>query len=382
MQNLRFPALLAAAICALALSFPPQPAAAAADKAALVIGNGTYASGHPLAACDQSARDVGGWLQRQGFEVIQVLDASSVDMRKAIGDFVAQVSGAPPRATIIYVCSYAAVANQRLFMLPVDSDPGQPTRLETQGVILKALLNTLAGSNGVLFADLGIQPDKNAADAIDLIQTGLPSGVHLAIVAGNNDGVGTLGRSLPDLLSSSGQDWARLSAAFQAQYGSARGNGLAVFAPLSGPIPPALDAGDGSASVPSAAPSTEEVKSAPTIAAQVVPLKVPPETVDPAKTEPDRLAIATKAGATTDGVSNPAAAVPPVPTTQRATRPDQKASRIQAALTRGGFYGGPINGRLDARTKHAIRAFQRRIGDAPSGVLTQIQIAKLLNIRR
>ena len=205
MQNLSFPGFLAAAVCALALSLTPQPASADADKAALVIGNGTYAGGHPLAACDQSARDVGGWLQRQGFEVVQVLDASSVDMRKAIGDFVAQVSGTPQRATIIYVCSYAAVANQRLFMLPVDSDPGQPTRLETQGVILKALLNTLAGSNGVLFADLGLQPDKNAADAINLIQTGLPAGVHLAVVAGNDDSVGALGHNLPDLLSGSGR---------------------------------------------------------------------------------------------------------------------------------------------------------------------------------
>ncbi|MBB3454591.1 hypothetical protein FHT86_002890 [Rhizobium sp. BK313] len=379
MQNLSFPGFLAAAVCALALSLTPQPASADADKAALVIGNGTYAGGHPLAACDQSARDVGGWLQRQGFEVVQVLDASSVDMRKAIGDFVAQVSGTPQRATIIYVCSYAAVANQRLFMLPVDSDPGQPTRLETQGVILKALLNTLAGSNGVLFADLGLQPDKNAADAINLIQTGLPAGVHLAVVAGNDDSVGALGHNLPDLLSGSGQDWARLSAAFQAQYGFVRGNGLAVFAPLSGPIPPTLYASDGSASV---APSTGEEKSAPTTAGQVVPLDASPKISDPAKSGPDRLAIATKDGTTKDAVSTPEAAAPRVTTTQRATRPDRKASRIQTALADAGFYKGPINGRLDARTKHAIRLFQRRIGDAPSGVLTQIQIAKLLNIRR
>ena len=381
MQNLPFPAFLAPAICALALSLTPQPASAEADKAALVIGNGTYASGHPLAACDQSARDVGGWLQGQGFEVVQVLDASSVDMRKAIGDFLAQVSGAPPKATIIYVCSFAAVANQRLFMLPVDSDTDQPTRLETQGVILKALLNTLAGSNGVLFADLAMQPDKNAADAIDQVQAGLPSGVHLAIVARNDDGVGTLGRSLPSLLSSSGQDWARLSAAFQAQYGSAQGNRLAVFAPLAGPMPPVLDAGDGSAPAPSVAPSTGAVKSAPTISAEVVPLKVPPQAVGPAKTGPDRPAPAASGGATPGAVSNPEA-VPPAPAVQRATRPDRKTSRIQAALARGGFYRGPINGRLDTRTKHAIRAFQKRIGDAPSGVLTQIQIAKLLNIRR
>ena len=207
MRIRRFSALLASALLALA----PRLAAAEPGKAALVIGNGTYQGGASLAACGQSARDVAGWLRQRGFTVEEAIDAGAVAMRSAIGSFVTQASGAPQRTAIIYVCSYAAVSNQRLFLLPSDSDPRQPVRLETQGVILKALLNTLGGTNGVLFADLGTAPDRGTADAIDALQTGLPAGAHFAIVARNDAGVGSLGRALPGLLGGAGQDWARLA---------------------------------------------------------------------------------------------------------------------------------------------------------------------------
>src|SRR5262249_31980378 len=153
----------------------------------------------------------------------------------------ALASGSPQKTAIVYVCTDAAVSNQRLFMLPVDSDPRQPTRLETQGVIVKALLNTLAGTNGVLFADFGLAPDKNAADAMDALQAGLPRGVHFAFVARNDAGIGSLGRDLPGLLGGAGQDWGRLAAVFQAQQGSSRPDRLAVFAPQQGPMPPVPD---------------------------------------------------------------------------------------------------------------------------------------------
>ncbi|OWJ63807.1 caspase family protein, partial [Inquilinus limosus] len=237
MRIRRFSALLASALLALA----PRLAAAEPGKAALVIGNGTYQGGASLAACGQSARDVAGWLRQRGFTVEEAIDAGAVAMRSAIGSFVTQASGAPQRTAIIYVCSYAAVSNQRLFLLPSDSDPHQPTRLETQGVILKALLNTLGGTNGVLFADLGTSPDRDTADAIDALQTGLPAGAHFAIVARNDAGVGSLGRALPGLLGGAGQDWARLAAVFQAQNATGPER-LAVFAPPQGPMSPAQDA--------------------------------------------------------------------------------------------------------------------------------------------
>ncbi|MDR6291643.1 peptidoglycan-binding protein [Inquilinus sp. 2KB_12] len=424
-------ALLAPALCALALV--PQQASAEAAKVALVIGNSAYQGGPPLAACDQSARGVGTWLQRQGFQVEQAIDVSSVAMRSAIGNFVTLASGAPQKTAIIYVCTYAAVSNQRLFMLPVDTDPRQPTRLETQGIIVKALLNTLVGTNGVLFADLGMAPDKNAADAVDLLQSGLSPGVHFAFVARNDGGIGQLGHGLPGLLGNSGQDWGRLASAFQAQNGPSRADRLTVFAPPTGPMTTAQDITGGSAPVPppavvavaappppsppppavvapppapAAAPEkAPEPPAAPApAAAEVAPPPAPPSAEPPKPAVPMPLQLVpphplagtppvetttaaadqpTPPAPATSGVGAPTppdaavatpAAVPPTP------RADARTSRIQTALARRGFYAGAPSGRMDSRTKDAIRAFQTTLGDRPTGVLTQIEIAKLLNI--
>ncbi|HMG51536.1 MAG TPA: peptidoglycan-binding protein [Inquilinus sp.] len=414
-------ALLAPALCALALV--PQQASAEAAKVALVIGNSAYEGGPPLAACDQSARGVGTWLQRQGFQVEQAIDVSSVAMRSAIGNFVTLASGAPQKTAIIYVCTYAAVSNQRLFMLPVDTDPRQPTRLETQGIIVKALLNTLVGTNGVLFADLGMAPDKNAADAVDLLQSGLSPGVHFAFVARNDGGIGQLGHGLPGLLGNSGQDWGRLASAFQAQNGPSRADRLTVFAPPTGPMTTSQDIAGGSAPVPppavvaaaapppsppppavvapapapdkapeppaAPAPATAEVAPPPAPSpaeppkpAVPMPLQlVPPhlsESTPPAETTTAAADQPTPPAPTPDAAAAPAVATPAaVPPTPRA---DARTSRIQAALARRGFYAGAPSGRMDSRTKDAIRAFQTTLGDRPTGVLTQIEIAKLLNI--
>jgi hypothetical protein len=462
MRNRLFPALLASALWALV----PHGASAEPGRAALVIGNGTY-QGASLPACSDAARTVGTWLRQRGFEVEEAIDASSVAMRSAIGNFVAQASGSPQKTAIVYVCTYAAVSNQRLFMLPVDSDPHQPTRLETQGVIVKALLNTLAGTSGVLFADFGLAPDKNAADAIDALQAGLPPGVRFAFVARDDAGIGSLGRSLPGLLGSAGQDWGRLATVFQAQQGPSRPDRLAVFAPLTGPMPPVQEGAPAAvaqatpapaappapvtspspaappapATPPAAvalaqpAPATPHAEpprppaAAPAPAAPVVPAPPQPAaptppvaaqtaSVSPAPQPPAAEAAKAPAGAplqlvpparpagsapqvadvsglerqgpvVPDAAAPEAGAIPPAePTTPavRATPParpaDTRTGRIQAALARRGFYSGAVTGRSDGRTREAIRAFQSSIGDAPSGVLTQIQIAKLLNLGR
>lgn len=431
MRIRRLSVLLATALLALS----PRLAAAEPGKAALVIGNGTYQGGASLAACSQSARDVGTWLRQRGFTVEEAIDAGSVAMRSAIGSFVTQASGAPQRTAIIYVCSYAAVSNQRLFLLPSDSDPRQPTRLETQGIIIKALLNTLAGTNGVLFADLGVPPDRNAADAIDALQTGLPTGAHFAIVARNDAGVGSLGRTLPGLLGSAGQDWGRLAAVFQAQ-NAAGPERLAVFAPPQGPMPPVQDvpaavvAAAPPAPAPAPAPAEEPhpvaaapapaaspdqpspeaqtAASEPPVAAPEPPPAAAPEAVHPPAGAPLQLVPPSRPASATPQIADigpadqqqpvvpeapapgseaapPPPAAPavaaPVQATQPPARPtSSRSGRIQAALARRGFYSGAVSGRMDGRTREAIRAFQASLGDPSSGVLTQIQIAKLLNI--
>jgi hypothetical protein len=347
------------AAAALLFGAAMAPCAASADmgKAALVIGNAGYVKGQPLSGCDKAAHDTSAWLRLQGFDVDDVFDGSSVAMRSAIGDFVTRLSGTPHKTAIVYVCSYAAIANQRLFLLPVDWDAAHFTRIETQGVILKALLNTLAGTNGVLFADLGMMPGKAASDAIDQLQAEMPAGVHFALVARNDREVGSLGKGLPALLTNAGQDWGKLSSAFLSQYDTQHNDRLVVFSPLAGPMPPlTAAAAPALVQVPAPAPASPPHQAA----AATVPSTFPAQPQD-RKPTPSR-------------AKQPAS--PPKPI---ARSKDSRMGRIQAALAHRGYYAGSVTGALDGRTRRAIQTFQASLGDAPSGQLTRLEIVELLN---
>jgi hypothetical protein len=264
--------------------------------------------------------------------------------------------------------------------------------------------------------------------------------VHFAFVARNDAGIGSLGRDLPGLLGGAGQDWGRLAAVFQAQQGSSRPDRLAVFAPQQGPMPPVPDT-----TAPAAVASAPEPAAPPAPVASAPPGAAPPEQPpQEAKADspappagPDQPAAPAEA-ATASAAPQPPAPdeapkplagaplqlVPPHPAeappqvadisgadrqepvvpeapppngqaapqaatpapsahaTQPARPTDSRTGRIQAALARRGFYSGAVTGRSDSRTREAIRAFQTSLGDSPNGVLTQIQIAKLLNLGR
>jgi peptidoglycan hydrolase-like protein with peptidoglycan-binding domain len=58
---------------------------------------------------------------------------------------------------------------------------------------------------------------------------------------------------------------------------------------------------------------------------------------------------------------------------------EDRVRRLQAALTRHGFYHGPLDGIADSRTVQAILAYQISVGDPPSGTLTQTEIIRMLN---
>ena len=56
-----------------------------------------------------------------------------------------------------------------------------------------------------------------------------------------------------------------------------------------------------------------------------------------------------------------------------------RVARLQDALTRLGYYHGPASGELDGATLDAIRTFQRKLGDPPTGVMTATEVIRLLN---
>jgi peptidoglycan hydrolase-like protein with peptidoglycan-binding domain len=53
------------------------------------------------------------------------------------------------------------------------------------------------------------------------------------------------------------------------------------------------------------------------------------------------------------------------------------AMRVQLELQRLGHYAGPINGKIDAATRTAIRSFQQDQGLNESGVMDNATLSKL-----
>jgi Putative peptidoglycan binding domain/Caspase domain len=344
---------------------------AAPAGAALVIGDSLYAGRSVLPACSQAARAVSDRLQHLGFVVDTAIDAPAISLRNALNSFADHVAAAPPGAAVVYVCAEGTAVGSRLFLLPSDVDLQQPLRPETQGVVVRALVNALAGSKGTLVAELSMPAGTNAAAPVSALRDTLPDGLHLAMTIGDGKPAGLLGMRLAGNAAEPDQGWERLTAMLQAT-----------------PLNPA----------PALAVYTPTPAAPPPVAAAPVTLAPPPEPIaPPAPEKHDSTSVAPQVPAVAPPAPAPAAARPsPPPQPPRpAERPperrvvrarppaftngDERTRRLQIALAHRGFYGGPIDGGADAGTEQAIRAYQSSLGDRQSGTLTQTEIVRLLN---
>jgi hypothetical protein len=405
----------------------PSLAHAAPHGTALVIGIGTYDNKPLLPACIRIAHTVSAHLRASGFSVDALTDPGGIVLCSALGDFAdAVLSKNPSTLALIYVCARAATLDHRIFLLPADATPQAMLRLQTDGTVLRALMNTFTGNNAMLVADLGIS--ANAAD-IAAAASDRPDALHVALRAGLGDQLGRFGELLAastlDFFSPTnstaapGTVWDRLSARLRTAADPGTGVAVAVttpsavaeqspmpapsaassappsntrVAPLS---PPNVAAGtsplpDTAASretqpkvavipsttpnIPPAAPAPEPEVPFPSTAEPAPNMEAdqalaPPK--HPASEAPQRLASASQPRL------HPAPVTPPSQTTE--TRADSRTSRIQEALARRGLYRGPIDGVASSRTAAAIRAFQVSLGDSPSGGLTRLEVVKLLN---
>jgi hypothetical protein len=394
----------------------PGLARAAPHGTALVVGIGTYDNKPLLPACIRIAHAVSAHLRGSGFSVDELIDPDGIVLRSAVGDFAdAVLSKNPSAPALIYVCARAATLDHRIFLLPADATPQAMLRLQTEGTVLRAFMNTFTGNNAMLVADLGMS--ANAADIAATAQD-RPDALHVALRAGLGDQLGTFGERLAatplDVSpAASGSDsfWNGLDTTLRA--GADAGPGVAVAVTPSPaaatpspavvaeqkppPAPPpqpaapptradALPPGVTAAPLPSATASTAAPASTPpapsiaaaqptaTAATATAAASPKPNAPPPKPAPPENLASA----------SQPPThrTPPPAPPTRmaQASYADSRISRIQEALARRGFYHGAVDGISTPRTTSAIRAFQNSLGDSPTGGLTQIEVVKLLNV--
>jgi len=206
-----------------------------------------------------------------------------------------------------------------------------------------------------MIAELSLLPGADAAPVTAALQEALPDGLHLALTVGDAKQTGTLGDRLVSNETALEQGWDRLAAALQGPSTSAPA-AVSLYQPT--PVPAATVVAATPAVfqqgtvLPGAPIDKDEVAEA---APPSAPAIQPPDAPQAAKNTPDTKTARTK----------------PIG--------EDRIRRLQAALTRHGFYHGPLDGVADSRTVQAILAYQISVGDPPSGTLTQTEIIRMLN---
>jgi hypothetical protein len=354
-------------LCLALAGLSPARLHAATPGTALVIGSDAN-TGQP--GCEKTASAVGTRLHGLGFTVQVLLHPTVIALRSALDDFAADQQSRPPGTTLIYACAGAVGEGSRLFVLPVDLQPDERPQPQTQGVVAQALLNALSGSGGTLYADLSLPKGRSPNGFVERV----PEGLHLAVaVTAGGDPV-VIGRRLADPKARVDEDWPGMVNALQSMAGAA----TLTLLPL--PTPPAAEAAAETPPPVTPAPTPPPRDAAappPTTDNPPAPLGEPAATVEPpappAPTPPLPPAPVAQAA------PHPRPRPPGTDAGHDASPPNDHTARIQTALARRHIYTGSIDGLTGPVTVAAIRSFQGSLGDEPTGVLTRLEIVRLLN---
>ncbi len=139
------PALRASRRWLLALALVlPSAGWAAADRVALVIGMGDYASVGALDNPVPDAMAVADTLDKIGFDVTRALDLPLADLRTAMAEFAFEAETAD--LALIYFAGHGVQVAGQNFLLPVDVNARSNEDVQKQSVSLKDFLQTVDGA--------------------------------------------------------------------------------------------------------------------------------------------------------------------------------------------------------------------------------------------
>lgn len=107
-------------------------AALAADRVALVIGNGDYSDTTKLANPVNDASDIAAKLRDLGFIVVEGENLGKRDMEQKIGEFSDQLEGS--EAAVFYYAGHGISVGGRNFVVPVDAHLNAPAKLKFESI--------------------------------------------------------------------------------------------------------------------------------------------------------------------------------------------------------------------------------------------------------
>lgn len=120
---------------------PGWPAAQAADRLALVIGNSAYVHAEPLANPKNDAQDVAERLSELGFKVVLGLDLDKVGFDAKVRDFAHELDGAD--SAILFYAGHGLQVAGHNYLVPVDAKLERERDLEFEAVRLDFILKQM-----------------------------------------------------------------------------------------------------------------------------------------------------------------------------------------------------------------------------------------------
>jgi len=111
--------------------------ASAADRVALVIGNGAYQKVPTLPNPPRDATDIGAALERLNFKVTRLSNASAAEMRKAIVDFGRTTDGS--EMAVVFYAGHGMEAGGENWLIPTDAELRSDADVESEAVSLRSI---------------------------------------------------------------------------------------------------------------------------------------------------------------------------------------------------------------------------------------------------
>ena len=109
----------------------------AAERVALVIGNGIYQKVPTLPNPPHDAADIGKALERLNFRVTQLSNATAAEMRKAIVDFGRSTEGA--EMAVIFYAGHGMEVSGENWLIPTDAELRSDTDVESEAISLRSI---------------------------------------------------------------------------------------------------------------------------------------------------------------------------------------------------------------------------------------------------
>lgn len=143
----RFPRLVALVVVALlspARALAGQAVPGAAERLALVIGNGAYVAVSELPNPKNDAADVSAALERLGFDVTTLLDGDRAVMDEALRTFARRSVGAD--VALVFYAGHGMEMDGENYLVPVDARLESDTDVEYETVQLDRVLRATEGA--------------------------------------------------------------------------------------------------------------------------------------------------------------------------------------------------------------------------------------------